>query len=65
MARLVIGTSKAKVIPAIVAPSNVVDEFANYVDLGNIINCYGWVESTELTTACNQISQFLFGTNNS
>lgn len=44
--------------------SGATDEFANYVDLSNMIDGTNWVESTELTQACNDISQFLYGTNN-
>lgn len=41
------------------------DEYANVIGIENTIKGTTYVESTEITTACNQISQFLFGTNNS
>lgn len=41
-----------------------VDEFANYVDLLNMINGTSILESSELNQACDDISQFLYGTNN-
>lgn len=41
------------------------DEYANVIGIENTIKGTTFVESTEITTACNQISQFLFGTNNS
>lgn len=41
------------------------DEYANVITIENTVKGTTFVESTEITTACNQISQFLFGTNNS
>lgn len=41
------------------------DEYANYIIIENAIKGTSYVESTEIATACNQISQFLYGTNNS
>ena len=41
------------------------DEYANYIIIENALKGTSYVESTEIATACNQISQFLYGTNNS
>lgn len=41
------------------------DEFANYITIENTLKGTSYVESTEIATACDQISQFLYGTNNS
>jgi len=65
MAKLVIGNDKTMGVPAIVAPSTVVDEYANYIIIENAIKGTSYVESTEIATACDQISMFLYGTNNS
>ena len=65
MAKLVIGTNKQNGVPAIVVPSNVTDEYANYITIENTIKGTTYAEQTEIATARNQISQFLFGTNNS
>ena len=42
-----------------------VDEYANYITIENTLKGTTYVESTEIATACDQISYFLFGTNNS
>jgi len=42
-----------------------VDEYANYITIENAIKGTTYVESTEIATACDQISMFLYGTNNS
>lgn len=44
--------------------SGATDEFANYIDIMNMMDGTSVLESTELTQACNDISQFLYGTNN-
>lgn len=41
------------------------DEYANYIIIENTLKGTSYVESTEIATACDQISQFLYGTNNS
>lgn len=45
--------------------SGVTDEYANYIIIENTFKGTSYVESTEIATACDQISQFLYGTNNS
>ena len=41
------------------------DEYANVITIENAIKGTSYVESAEIATACNQISMFLYGTNNS
>lgn len=64
MAKLVIGNNKQNGVPAVVMPSNVTDEFANYIDIMNMFDGTSVLESAELVQACDDISQFLYGTNN-
>lgn len=42
-----------------------VDEYANYITIENTLKGTSYVEQTEIATACDQISMFLYGTNNS
>lgn len=41
------------------------DEYANYIIIENTLKGTSYVEQTEIATACDQISMFLYGTNNS
>lgn len=40
------------------------DEYANVITIENAVKGTSYVESAEIANACNQISQFLYGTNN-
>jgi len=40
------------------------DEYANYIIIENTIKGTNYVEQTEIATACDQISMFLYGTAN-
>lgn len=62
MAKLVVGSNKTNIVPALLEVTP--DDFQNYLSLSNMIIGTNYVKSTELATACNQISQFLYGTNN-
>lgn len=44
--------------------SGATDEFANYIDIMNMLDGTSVLESSELAQACDDISQFLYGTNN-
>ena len=41
------------------------DEYANYIQIENTIKGTSYVEATEIATACDDISYFLYGTANS
>lgn len=40
------------------------DEYANVITIENLMGGLSLVEETELASACNHISQFLYGTDN-
>ena len=41
------------------------DEYANYIQIENMIKGTSYVEATEIATACDDISYFLYGIANS
>jgi hypothetical protein len=41
------------------------DEYANYIQIENMIKGTSYNESTEVATACTAIEDFIYGTSNS
>lgn len=62
MAKLVVGSNKTNIVPALLEVTP--DDFQNYLTIFNVVTGENDIKATELATACNQISQFLYGTNN-
>lgn len=50
---------------ATITGGGAVDEYANVITIENTIKGTNYVEQTEIATACDNISMFLYGTANS